>query len=147
MHRSSCSLRNVIDRAARQTSDQRCRRSTLCSTQQPLQSAASQRLHPGRPYLRCQTAAPQARHGGRPPLRCQAAAAQHDAEEGAAAEDFDGDVCLPPDISVDNDSHKEYSIVTIEVSTALRCHSFRSGMQLTQRVSVTWRVCEQEAGP
>lgn len=32
-----------------------------------------------------------------------------------AEEDAEGDVCLPPDISVDNESHKEYSILTIEV--------------------------------
>jgi hypothetical protein len=32
-----------------------------------------------------------------------------------AEDDGDGDVCLPPDISADNESHKEYSIVTIEV--------------------------------
>ena len=49
-------------------------------------------------------------------FRCQAAAAQERADDSVAEEDADGDVCLPPDISADNDSHKEYSIVTIEVA-------------------------------
>jgi hypothetical protein len=107
-------------------------KSAFCNVRHAMQHVpAPMRSHSPSVVAQCVQAAlhseGRCRHAG----RCQAAAAQQ-APNNPAAEDSDGDVCLPPDISIDNDSHKEYSVVTIEVNTPHSCsyhQSLRTGLQ------------------